>query len=259
MANEVLKFLNGQVNNLTNKTVQAGQVYFAINSDGETGSIYFDAPISSSVTKRIAMSGQNVQHANEADYATYDALGNEITNTYISQMRLDSAGTKIQYKYPGSQAWSELQPLFLPLAGGQITNDLGVNGTITAGNLIVNGAARFTQTILGNIQTADKWSTTHNFSISDATAAHTGTTVGVDGSSAVVLPLPSTITATLNGTADRAVADSNGANIRNTYISNVTHTSNTTGDYLKVTYGSGTETNKFQLTTVTIRTWETSA
>ena len=100
MANEILKFLNGQASGLINKTVQAGQVYFAINSDGETGSIYFDAPISSSVTKRIAMSGQTVQHANEADYATYDALGNEITDTYISQMRLDSAGTKIQYKYP---------------------------------------------------------------------------------------------------------------------------------------------------------------
>lgn len=202
MANEMLKFLNGQSSNLASKTVQAGQVYFAINSDGETGSIYFDAPISSSVTKRIAMSGQTVQHANEADYATYDALGNEITDTYISQMRLDSAGTKIQYKYPGSQTWSELQPLFLPLAGGQITNDLSVNGTITAGNLIVNGAARFTQTILGNIQTADKWSTARNFSISDATAAHTGSTVSVDGTAAVTLPLPDTITATLKGNAD---------------------------------------------------------
>lgn len=214
MANEMLKFLNGQSSNLASKTVQAGQVYFAINSDGETGSIYFDAPISSSVTKRIAMSGQTVQHANEADYATYDALGNEITDTYISQMRLDSAGTKIQYKYPGSQTWSELQPLFLPLAGGQITNDLSVNGTITAGNLIVNGAARFTQTILGNIQTADKWSTARNFAVSDATAAHTGTSVSVDGSAAVTIPLPATITATLKGNADTATTATNANNLQ---------------------------------------------
>lgn len=258
MANEVLKFLNGQTSNLTNKTVQAGQVYFAINSDGETGSIYFDAPISSTVTKRIIMSGQSVSHADQADYATYDAVGNVITDTYISQMRLDSAGTKIQYKYPGTQTWSELQPLFLPLAGGQITNDLGVNGTITAGSLIVNGPARFIQTIQGNITSSDKWATARNFSISDATAAHTGTTVSVDGSSAITLPLPSTITANLNGTADRATADSNGDNIRTTYIKNVTHTSTTTEDYLKVIYGSGTEENKFQLTTITIRTWEPS-
>ena len=214
MANEILKFLNGQSSNLASKTVQAGQVYFAINSDGETGSIYFDAPISSTVTKRIAMSGQSVEHANEADYATRDALGNIITDTYISQMRLDNSGTKIQYKYPGTQTWSELQPLFLPLAGGQITNDLGVNGTITAGNLIVNGAARFAQTILGNILSADKWSTARNFAISDHNASHTGTTVAVDGSAAVTLPLPDTITATLKGNADTATTSTNATNLQ---------------------------------------------
>ena len=214
MANEILKFLNGQSSNLASKTVQAGQVYFAINSDGETGSIYFDAPISSTVTKRIAMSGQSVEHANEADYATRDALGNIITDTYISQMRLDNSGTKIQYKYPGTQTWSELQPLFLPLAGGQITNDLGVNGTITAGNLIVNGAARFAQTILGNILSADKWSTARNFAISDHNASHTGTTVAVDGSAAVTLPLPDTITATLKGNANTATTSTNATNLQ---------------------------------------------
>lgn len=223
MANEILKFLNGQSSNLASKTVKAGQVYFAINSDGETGSIYFDAPISSTVTKRIAMSGQSVEHANEADYATRDALGNIITDTYISQMRLDNSGTKIQYKYPGTQTWSELQPLFLPLAGGQITNDLGVNGTITAGNLIVNGAARFAQTILGNILSADKWSTARNFAISDASAAHTGTTVPVDGSAAVTIPLPATITASIIGHASEDLALSGGTmtgdiNLNNHYL-----------------------------------------
>lgn len=228
MANEILKFLNGQSSNLASKTVQAGQVYFAINSDGETGSIYFDAPISSTVTKRIAMSGQSVEHANEADYATRDALGNIITDTYISQMRLDNSGTKIQYKYPGTQTWSELQPLFLPLAGGQITNDLGVNGTITAGNLIVNGAARFAQTILGNILSADKWSTARNFSISDATAAHTGTTVAVDGSAAVTLPLPATITATLKGNADTATTSTNATNLQAYNTNEVTIGANST-------------------------------
>lgn len=374
MANEVLKFLNGQVSNLSTKTVQAGQVYFAINSDGETGSIYFDAPISSTVTKRIAMSGQSVEHANEADYATKDSLGNTITETYISQLRLDNAGTKIQYKYPGVSTWSELQPLFLPLAGGQITNDLGVEGTITAGSLIVNGPARFIQTIQGNITSSDKWATARNFSISDSIAAYTGTTVSVDGSAAVTLPLPATITATLkgnadtatkatqdangkvianeyvhrvsnsastlnqfsgapqyllgiesfanggevkwqgigdikvgsatnadtwttsrnfsisdytaahtgdtvsvngsaaitlplpatisaslNGTADRAIADENGINIRENYITNVSHTSNTTEDYLRVTYGSGNSSNKFRLTTITMRVWPVEA
>ena len=54
-----------------------------------------------------------------------------------------------------------------------------------------------------NITTAN-WGSTRNFYIADASAAHTGSAVSVNGSSNVTLKLPSTITATLSGTASNA-------------------------------------------------------
>ena len=54
-----------------------------------------------------------------------------------------------------------------------------------------------------NITTA-KWGTARNIYIRDASQAHTGTAVSVDGSANEYLLLPSTITATLNGNASTA-------------------------------------------------------
>lgn len=67
-----------------------------------------------------------------------------------------------------------------------------------------------------------------------------------------------TFSGNLSGNADtatKATQDGGGNNIEDTYIANIAHTSSTTNDFLQVTYGSGTQTNKFQLTTITIRTW----
>ena len=58
-----------------------------------------------------------------------------------------------------------------------------------------NGTANITTT---------NWGSTRNFYIADASAAHTGSAVSVNGSSNVTLKLPSTITATLSGTASNA-------------------------------------------------------
>lgn len=55
----------------------------------------------------------------------------------------------------------------------------------------------------GNITTT-VWGTARNISVADATAAHTGTAVSVNGSAAVTLKLPSTITAALSGNASTA-------------------------------------------------------
>lgn len=52
--------------------------------------------------------------------------------------------------------------------------------------------------------TTTNWGSTRNFYIADASAAHTGSAVSVNGSSNVTLKLPSTITATLSGTASNA-------------------------------------------------------
>ena len=52
--------------------------------------------------------------------------------------------------------------------------------------------------------TTTNWGNARNFYIADATAAHTGSAVSVNGSSNVTLKLPSTITATLSGTASNA-------------------------------------------------------
>ena len=54
-----------------------------------------------------------------------------------------------------------------------------------------------------NITTA-KWGTARTITIADATAAHSGTAVSVDGSANATLKLPTTITATLDGNASTA-------------------------------------------------------
>ena len=56
----------------------------------------------------------------------------------------------------------------------------------------------------GNSNTSTKWATSRNFYIQDASGSHTGSAVSVDGSTNEYLKLPSTITATLDGTASNA-------------------------------------------------------
>lgn len=201
-----LRFLTGQEANLKDKTLVRGQVYFAISSDTDSGKIYFDAPIDKNTTKRILMSSDHAKTADKAtaaDRATADSNGRKFTETYVSEIKLDDAGTTILYKYPDITKWKELKPKFLPLTGGTITGELYAD-SITAGDLLVNGSARFVNTILGNIETADKWKTARGFQIADSDAAHTGTSVSVDGSKSVVLLLPATIKATLEGNASSA-------------------------------------------------------
>ena len=201
-----LRFLTGQEANLKDKALTRGQVYFAINSDTDSGKIYFDAPIDENTTKRILMSSDHAKTADKAtaaDRATADSNGRKFTETYVSEIKLDNAGTTILYKYPDITTWKELKPKFLPLTGGTITGELYAD-SITAGDLLVNGSARFVNTILGNIETANQWKTARGFQIADSDAAHTSVTVNVNGASNVVLKLPSTIKATLEGNASSA-------------------------------------------------------
>ena len=231
-----LRFLTGQEANLKDKTLTRGQVYFAISSDTDSGKIYFDAPIDNNTTKRILMSSDHAKTADKAtaaDRATADSNGHKFTETYVSEIKLDNAGTTILYKYPDITKWKELKPKFLPLTGGTITGELYAD-SITAGDLLVNGSARFVNTILGNIETADQWKTARGFQIADSDAAHTSVTVNVNGSSNVVLKLPSTIKAALQGNADtatKATNDSNNKKITDEYLHRVSNTSSTLNQF----------------------------
>lgn len=231
-----LRFLTGQEANLKEKTLTRGQVYFAISSDTDSGKIYFDAPIDKNTTKRILMSSDHAKTADKAtsaDRATADSNGRKFTETYISEIKLDNAGTTILYKYPDITTWKELKPKFLPLTGGTITGELYAD-SITAGDLLVNGSARFVNTILGNIETADKWKTARGFQIADSDAAHTSVSVNVDGSNNVVLKLPSTIKATLEGNASsatKATNDSNNKKITDEYLHRASNSSATLNQF----------------------------
>ena len=231
-----LRFLTGQESNLKDKTLVRGQVYFAISSDTDSGKIYFDAPIDNNTTKRILMSSDHAKTADKAtaaDRATADSNGRKFTETYVSEIKLDDAGTTILYKYPDITTWKELKPKFLPLTGGTITGELYAD-SITAGDLLVNGSARFVNTILGNIETANQWKTARGFQIADSDAAHTSVSVNVNGSGNVVLKLPSTIKAALQGNADtatKATNDSNNKKITDEYLHRVSNTSSTLNQF----------------------------
>ena len=231
-----LRFLTGQEANLKDKTLVRGQVYFAISSDTDSGKIYFDAPIDNNTTKRILMSSDHAKTADKAtsaDRATADSNGRKFTETYVSEIKLDNAGTTILYKYPDITKWKELKPKFLPLTGGTITGELYAD-SITAGDLLVNGSARFVNTILGNIETANQWKTARGFQIADSDAAHTSVSVNVNGSGNVVLKLPSTIKASLQGNADtatKATNDSNNKKITDEYLHRVSNTSSTLNQF----------------------------
>lgn len=186
-----LRFLTGQESQLSKYDLVRGQVYFAINEDQTGGKIYFDSPVGATGSKRIVMSGD------KADSAIKDGDGNVITSTYVSQIKLNDAGTIIMYRYPDSTSWTELAPKFLPLTGGHITGELYAD-SVTAGDLLVNGSARFINTIQGNIETANKWKTGRKFTIEDD-AAHKGEFTIVDGSDDVTLYLPTTIKASIIG------------------------------------------------------------
>lgn len=86
----------------------------------------------------------------------------------------------------------------------------GTTKTLTVGYATKAGALNASKTINGtafdgsaNITTA-KWGYAQNFYIDDSNSDHRGVSTSVDGSADVVLKLPSTITATLDGNASTA-------------------------------------------------------
>lgn len=125
-----------------------------------------------------------------------------------------------------SAVYEYLQDFYLPLVGGAISGDLSVGGIIT-GTLNGNAATatKFATTKKINGTAFDGsvdivtsyWGTARNFTIVDANNENSGLSASVNGSADVLLRLPGTIKATLNGTADKAIQDVNGNNIVSTY------------------------------------------
>jgi len=110
----------------------------------------------------------------------------------------------------------------LDKSGGVITGDLAINK-----NLTVNGTIKgtfqgnITGNVSGNADSATKLKNTRSFCVKDATRSHSGKSVDFDGTSNVILELPSKIDADIFGNADtatKATQDKNGHDITATYF-----------------------------------------
>ena len=139
-----LRFLTGKYEDLANKAVTRGQVYFAI--DGNDGKIVFDAPITATTTQRIIMSNK-VDFANQAQS---DSAGNEFISKYPYSFTTTSTGTSFQiniFAQNGDQISSS--PITVPVASstaaGIITNaaqDITGTKTFKTG-LVVDASSGF--------------------------------------------------------------------------------------------------------------------
>lgn len=207
MAGDKIRFLTGKESALP-QTIKRGQVYFAVSDKADSGKIYFDAPIDANTTTRILM-GNFAQPTWAKLQGKPSLVARETTSTTQYPIELDAAKTSFKiYRFNGTSYDSyNLSPNFLPLTGGTISGELYAD-SITTGSLVVNGDARFVNTIQGNINTSNKWATARQITIADADKSHSGTGVSVDGSAGATLLLPSTIKASfvgdLTGTASNA-------------------------------------------------------
>lgn len=78
--------------------------------------------------------------------------------------------------------------------------------------------------------TTEKWGTARNITVQDADGTNSGAVASVNGESNVALKLPATIKASITGNADtatRAINDSNGNNIAETYATQTVMTAET--------------------------------
>ena len=233
-----IRFLTGSLTDLENKSISRGEVYFAI--DGDKGKILFDAPINQTTTKRILMGGdsEHADQAEEAKYALYDKGGKDI-RTYVASISLDAPGTSLIVKNGKGDTLSTLSPKFLPLTGGKITGELYTD-SLTTGDLLVNGSARFVNTILGNIETADKWKTARNF----ITNLGSTSKAKVDGSQAEYNIGVTGILPVTNG----GTGKNNGTDAANYFLNSLTTGSSNPVDndyYISQYVNGGTTTTTF--------------
>ena len=236
---DIVKFKSGNKSNIATTTtaIEKGTVYFAIEDD-ENGSIYFDKD----GTHRILM---GEKHSATADIAISDSLGQDITETYITDINFD--GTTNTAKVTATLTHGD---------GSTFTRDLPNAGAATAG--IINTGA---QTIAGNKTFTGALSSSGGATFSNSSFNYSGIesangnaarVVWFSDSSTIGKPVydndltynPSTNTlktTNFDGLAARATADGNGANIADTYISELVSTPSQ--HKLIYTTGSGASTD----------------
>lgn len=116
-----------------------------------------------------------------------DTTASDKLTSYECWASIESAATDLHGKAYSQQVTAADSATVK--TANQLTTSRNINGTS------FNGTANITTSY---------WGTARNIYIQDATAAHTGAAVSVNGSANVNLKLPSTITATLSGNASSA-------------------------------------------------------
>lgn len=234
-----IKFLKGEEKSLP-ATKTEGQVYFAYKNVGTTekpsytGAIYIDTPIGGT-QNRIKMTA----NADVADKAFNDSAGLSIRETYLSSLEYTDDGKQtILIKGSGNNQTRIALPIASTTKSGIVTTDAqSFNGTktfttINSTNLTVTGSSGFSYTGI-ETATGDKarpvWFAYDG--INGKPVVNTNFTYN---------PATQTLSvANLSGTADKAIKDSSGNDIRNTYINNIT----VNGTTLTFTKGNGVTSN----------------
>jgi hypothetical protein len=252
MAN--VKFKSGSKDNISTTPINAGTVYFAIDSE-DKGSIYFDKDSST----RVLMSEA---YAEYAETANKDASNQVITDTYIKDITFasatDTSDNKIKViatltKGSGNTTTKRI----LPIAGP------GLAGVITPEAQTIAGAKTFTgaATFSGGATFSNS---AFNYSGIEVGTANSARVVWFADSSSRGKPVydtdftynPSTNTLTATnfaGTATAATYDSSNQAITD-YLYNVSLSDTT----LTFTRGSG-QTIPLTIQSGIIRRWEASA
>lgn len=230
-----IKFLKGEEKSLPAAKTE-GQVYFAYKNVGTaekpsyTGAIYIDTPIGGT-QNRIKMTA----NADIADKAFNDSAGLSIRGTYLSSLGYTDDGKQtILIKGSGNNQTRIALPIASTTKSGIVTTDAQSFGgiktftTINSTNLTVTGSSGFSYTGI-ETATGDKarpvWFAYDG--INGKPVVNTNFTYN---------PATQTLSvANLSGTADKAIKDSAGNDIRNTYIKNIT----VNGTTLTFTKGGG--------------------
>ena len=192
---------------------------------------------SRTVTIKLPTTLANTNVTGYASMSYADETGANIVNTYVHKTNVDEniAGVK---SFTGTAKANTIKPIThaastigdstTPYEDIHVTNIHGTTANIPniTGELTGNASSatvlQTTRTINGtNFNgsadiTTNIWGTARDISISDATAANTGTTVSVNGSANVNLRLPTTIKAELDGNSATTTKLKTARSINNT-------------------------------------------